>query len=96
MIILYGTGEGLTDPVAETDGVAQGIAKQTLPVVVEFVAGTQGIAGTVQYAGSVPGLVNGVMQVNVKTPGGLRGRWPMRVSVGTFTSPIVEVVFGDQ
>lgn len=62
--ILYGTGEGQTNPPC-VDGqivpAANPLPRPVLPVSVEV----GGKAATVLYAGGAPGLVRGVVQVNI-------------------------------
>jgi len=66
IVQVYMTGEGVTSPVggngafAPTNGT--GLFKTTLPVT----ATVGGLPATVQYYGSAPGIVYGVMQVNVE------------------------------
>ncbi|MEO8129839.1 MAG: hypothetical protein ABI822_22245, partial [Bryobacteraceae bacterium] len=62
-IVLYATGEGQTTPVG-VDGkiIGSDLKKSLLPVSVKV----GGIDCTVEYAGSAPGLVSGVFQVNVR------------------------------
>jgi len=91
VIILYGTGGGAVNPPATTGGIATGAASLALPVVVEFGSGNNRPRGTVLYAGSAPGLVNGVMQINVRLPASVTGEVPLRVTVGTAVSPTVTV-----
>ncbi|HEU0120355.1 MAG TPA: putative Ig domain-containing protein [Bryobacteraceae bacterium] len=69
IIVLFGTGEGQTIPAGQ-DGAITGsdnIPRPTLPVRVTI----GGEAGSVLYAGSAPGLVAGVFQINVRVPAGL-------------------------
>jgi len=70
-ISLYATGEG------QTTGSP---AHPVLPVRV--IVG--GIPATVQYAGSAPGQVPGLMQVNVQIPAGVQpgGYVPVVLQVG--------------
>ncbi|HTW66440.1 MAG TPA: IPT/TIG domain-containing protein [Bryobacteraceae bacterium] len=65
VIVLYATGGGLTMP-ASVDGLltAQPYPLPLLPVSVSI----DGIAAQVLYAGAAPGLVAGVMQINVVVP----------------------------
>jgi uncharacterized protein (TIGR03437 family) len=72
LIVLYGGGAGQTTPGGR-DGALSGIggplAKFTLPVKV-FI---DGIAATdIPYSGPAPGLVEGVFQINVRIPAGVR------------------------
>jgi uncharacterized protein (TIGR03437 family) len=72
LVVLYGGGAGQTNPGGRDGalaGVGGSLAKLTLPVKV-FI---DGIAATdVQYAGPAPGLVEGVFQINVVIPPGVR------------------------
>jgi uncharacterized protein (TIGR03437 family) len=65
VIVLYGTGEGQTDPPG-TDGKLAGadLPKPLLPVT----ARVGGRDAEVLYAGAAPGLLAGVLQMNVRIP----------------------------
>jgi uncharacterized protein (TIGR03437 family) len=84
-ISLYVTGEGQTLP-AGVDGklAASEPAHPVLPVSVTV----GGIQAQVQYAGSVPGQVAGLSQVNVQIPSGVQpgGYVPVILEVGDRTS----------
>jgi len=68
VISIYATGEGQTSPAGVTGGVTQSNTKTPLlPVTVKI----GGIAATVQYAGSAPDEVAGVLQVNAVVPQGV-------------------------
>jgi uncharacterized protein (TIGR03437 family) len=84
-IVLYATGAGETNP----NGVDGLIAGSVLPKPVLPVSATiDGIAATVAYAGAAPGLVAGIMQVNVQIPDGVSsGVVPVVLKVGASTSP---------
>ncbi len=81
-VSLYLTGEGLTTP----DGSDGKLAALPLPApklpVSAFVGG---LPAPIQYAGAVPGIVAGLMQVNVLVPQGVQpgGYVPVAVTVGT-------------
>jgi uncharacterized protein (TIGR03437 family) len=87
VIAIYMTGEGQTTPQG-ADGViipavASALKKPNLPVTVTV----GGIDAPVQYAGSAPSLVSGVMQVNVTIPLTVPvGTQPVVVTVGTAKS----------
>jgi uncharacterized protein (TIGR03437 family) len=87
VIAIYMTGEGQTNPQG-VDGaiipaVASALKKPLLPVTVTI----GGVDAVVQYAGSAPGLVSGVMQVNVTIPATApTGTVPVVVTVGTAKS----------
>lgn len=84
-ISLFATGEGQTSP-AGVDGLpASAPAPQpVLPVTVTI--GEQ--RAEVQYAGGAPGLVAGVMQINVQIPSGIQtgNAVPVMVTVGSASS----------
>ncbi|HXA67454.1 MAG TPA: hypothetical protein VNV82_20015 [Bryobacteraceae bacterium] len=72
LIVLYGGGAGQTNPKGR-DGALAGVggplAQLKLPVKV-FIDGIQ--ATDIPYAGPAPGLVEGVFQINVRIPAGVR------------------------
>ena len=74
-VTIWATGEGATDP-AGTDGkpAADPLPKPLLQVAVNV--------GDVTYAGGAPGLVAGVMQVNVRVARG----GPLTLRVGDYES----------
>jgi uncharacterized protein (TIGR03437 family) len=84
VIQIYMTGEGATTPTSPDGGIAptngSGLNKPILPVT----ATVGGLPATVQYYGSAPGIVYGVMQVNVTVPAGAPSgaTVPVQVSVG--------------
>jgi uncharacterized protein (TIGR03437 family) len=84
-ITLYGTGAGRTNPASQ-DGVP---ATVPLPLPELQVSATVGgRAATVQYAGAAPGLVAGVLQVNLQIPAGVTaGAVPVVLQVGGSSSP---------
>ena len=87
VIAIYMTGEGKTDPQG-VDGVVipavvSALKKPVLPVTVTI----GGVDAKVEYAGSAPSLISGVMQVNVTIPATAPlGAQPVVVSVGPFKS----------
>ncbi|MCX6632635.1 MAG: hypothetical protein NTW28_33950 [Candidatus Solibacter sp.] len=87
VIAIYMTGEGQTSPQG-ADGaiipaVVSALKKPQLPVTVTI----GGVDAVVQYAGSAPGLISGVMQVNVTIPLTTQtGTQPVVVTVGTAKS----------
>jgi uncharacterized protein (TIGR03437 family) len=66
VVILYATGEGSTDPQVADGRLAspQELPKPRLPVSVKI----GGLDAEVLYAGCAPGLVVGLLQVNVRVP----------------------------
>lgn len=63
-ITVFGTGFGLTNPAYGDGQIVPGIA----PLVVSPLVTIGEKGGTVTYAGAAPGLVNGMMQINVTLP----------------------------
>jgi uncharacterized protein (TIGR03437 family) len=90
VIALYGTGEGQTDPPGQ-DGriILTDVREPRLPVT----ATIGGHSAKVVYAGSAPGLISGVFQVNLQIPEDLDpGIHPVRIEVGGVpTQPSVTI-----
>ena len=84
IVSLYVTGEGATSPAGVDGKLASApLPKPVLPVSVAIA----GQPATVQYAGGAPGLVAGVMQVNVQIPVGTpSGNAAVILAVGTASS----------
>jgi uncharacterized protein (TIGR03437 family) len=85
VVSIYATGAGQTSPAGVTGGVAGSDPKAPeLPVTVTI----GGVGATVQYAGSAPGEVEGLMQVNAVVPLGVGPgpAVPVVVSVGGVSS----------
>ena len=84
-ISIYATGEGETTPAGVTGSVSSSSgAKPLLPVAVKI----GGIDAVVQYAGSAPNLVAGLLQVNAVVPTSIApgASVPVTVSVGGASS----------
>ena len=65
VVVFYATGGGQTDPPGVDGEITKDVlARPRLPVAVWI----QGQEAEVLYAGAAPGIVSGVMQVNVKLP----------------------------
>jgi uncharacterized protein (TIGR03437 family) len=64
VVMLYGTGGGVFSAVLP-DGQ---IAASPIPLAAPLSATIAGIPAVVEYAGSAPGLVAGVFQVNLQIP----------------------------
>lgn len=85
VVVLYATGEGLTNP----PGVDGQLANSVFPKPVGAVSVTiGGLNAAVQYAGAAPGLVAGVFQVNVQVPAGVSPGLavPVQIRVGNAVS----------
>jgi len=84
-ISVYATGEGQTNPPG-VDGTLDGSpAPQPVQKVTAMIGG---ISATVQYAGGSPGLVAGVLQVNLQVPQALAfgNAVPVVLNIGGATS----------
>jgi uncharacterized protein (TIGR03437 family) len=86
IIALYATGEGQTTP-AGVDGKPASYPYPYPNLTVTATVGGQNAA--IQYAGGAPGLVAGLMQVNVKIPAGIAtgNAVPVVLRVGNVSSP---------
>jgi uncharacterized protein (TIGR03437 family) len=71
VIAVYATGGGQTDPASATGSVAPTTSLRPLPVPVSVTIGGQ--PAIVTFAGSAPGLVSGVLQVNCQVPPNITG-----------------------
>ena len=83
VIVVYATGGGMPVEGAKTGAIAQAVGQQAAAV-----AATIGdVSATVLYAGPAPGLVNGVLQVNLQVPEGVgSGAQPLVISAGGASS----------
>ncbi len=84
VVEIFLTGEGITSPASVTGQLAPangtGLNTPVLPVT----ALVEGLPAQVRYAGSAPGLVYGVMQVNVQIPANApTGNLFVLIAVGT-------------
>ncbi len=89
VVVLYLTGEGQTSPKGVTGSVTQALTTQPytpaplLPVAVLI----DNSPASIQFAGEAPGLVAGVLQINVVIPAGTpAGAQPVSVSIGGRTT----------
>ncbi len=79
VVIVLATGAGGVVGGARSGGIAQGIGQQTAAIT----ATIGGWDADIAYAGPAPGLVNGVLQVNLTVPKGLiPGVYPVVLTVG--------------
>jgi uncharacterized protein (TIGR03437 family) len=85
-IVLYMTGEGVVSPLPADGAVTTGVAPIPVPLVAPTVlVGNQ--PATVSFYGEAPGIVSGVMQVNVIVPAGAgTGAQPVTVTMGSTSS----------
>jgi uncharacterized protein (TIGR03437 family) len=84
-VILWGTGEGLTDPPGVDGRPAIDVFPKPLAPVSADIGG---VPATVVYAGSAPGNIPGLFQINVKIPPGVTkgDRVPVHVKIGSSSS----------
>jgi trimeric autotransporter adhesin len=83
-LMIYGTGFGVLNPTP-VDGQTEKVLAQTpLPVT----ATIDGVPAQVLYAGAAPGLLAGVVQINVQVPGGVKPNLaaPISLRIGSFTT----------
>jgi uncharacterized protein (TIGR03437 family) len=83
--VLYATGPGLMYPITEDGSITGSVVSHPIAPVVVNVDGQE---GRVTYAGSAPGLVTGVLQVNFEVPRSARTGPAVGVllKIGRFTS----------
>lgn len=65
VVILYATGEGVTSPASADGQIATQASSTPIATAVVHIGGSD---SQVLYAGAVPGLVTGIIQVNVRIP----------------------------
>ncbi len=83
VVVFYATGGGQTNPA----GVDGSLAAVPLPSPVANVSVTIGGANaTILYAGAAPGLVAGLLQINVRVPSGLPSSSPLSLNIGGSSS----------
>jgi uncharacterized protein (TIGR03437 family) len=84
-VVLYVTGEGLTDVAADGLPAREPLPRPVRPITVTI----GGRPAEVLYAGGAPGLVAGVMQVNVRVPADVApgNAVPVVVSSGEIAGP---------
>jgi uncharacterized protein (TIGR03437 family) len=84
VVSIFGTGGGATNPPSVTGGIAvkNPLAKLVLPaaVTIDF-----GLNADVVYAGTVPGFISGLFQINFRIPQSLGAfaYHPVGVNIGT-------------
>jgi uncharacterized protein (TIGR03437 family) len=85
VVVLYLTGEGQTSPAGVTGSVTQAAATPpyTPAPLLPVAALVNNSPATIEFYGEAPGLVAGVLQVNVLIPAGTpAGNVPIAVSIG--------------
>ncbi len=83
-VVVFVTGEGQTVPPGVDGAITESVINPVLPVSVSF----GGVPATsIQFAGETPGVVAGVMQINVYVPQlAATGVVPLAVTVGGATT----------
>jgi uncharacterized protein (TIGR03437 family) len=91
VVTLYATGEGQTTPTGVTGSITTTTLARPLEPVMVTIAGMQ---ITPFYAGSAPGLAEGVMQLNIKIPSNVPRGVPVPVVliVGSIASNAATIV----
>jgi uncharacterized protein (TIGR03437 family) len=95
VIVLFGTGEGVVNPLPK-DGVVTLVPAPTPQLAVTVSIGGQ--PATVTYAAEAPGLVSGVIQINAVIPAGVQASHhvPVTWSAGNVVSqPGVTIAMND-
>ncbi len=84
IVVLYATGGGLMNPPGVDGRPAPGASSLLLPTTVTV----GGLPAEVQYSGNAPGLVEGVIQVNIRlSPNTPSGSQPVVLTIGGQSSP---------
>jgi uncharacterized protein (TIGR03437 family) len=84
IVVLYGTGEGRTTP----EGVDGKVTGEPLPrPLLRILAQVDGRVAEVLYAGGAPGLVAGVLQMNVRIPLTARSGAAVPLRIGGMDGP---------
>ena len=92
VISVYGTGGGQTSPPGTTGSVTPTPTSAAGPFLrISNVTATIGNQpATVTFAGAAPGLVTGVIQINIIVPAGVSGNnLPISVSINGVATPLV-------
>jgi endo-1,4-beta-xylanase len=79
---VFATGGGVTNPGGADGALAPGILNQAVTPT----ATVGGLPAVVQYAGTSPGSVEGLMQVNVQIPKGVSGQQALVIAMGNAQS----------
>lgn len=84
IVVLYGTGEGQTNPPGVDGQIAVGVFPKPLLSVAVSIGG---LPAEILYAGAAPGLVAGVFQINARiSPEVASGNVPVVVTIGSAAS----------
>jgi uncharacterized protein (TIGR03437 family) len=92
VVILYGTGFGLGEPVFQAGEIPTGTVRLRDPVTIT-VGGTALAASDVLYAGLAPGNITGLQQFNIRLPQSTAsGNVPISITVGGVSTPTAGAV----
>jgi uncharacterized protein (TIGR03437 family) len=85
VVVLWATGEGLTDPPGVDGRLAVDVVPAPLAAVTVDIGG---LPATVTYAGAAPGMMPGVLQINAQMSPDVQGASsvPVHITVGGITS----------
>jgi uncharacterized protein (TIGR03118 family) len=91
VVALFGTGEGMTEPAGQDGLVENDVFRTSVAPVTATVGGK---AAQVTYAGSAPGQLSGVMQVEVVIPSGAgTGAVPVVLTIGSASSQTTATIY---
>jgi len=92
VVILYGTGFGLTNPIYQAGEIPSAVASLRDQITVT-VGGTVLPASEILYAGLSPGIISGLQQFNIRLPQSVgSGNVPISITVGGVASSTVGAV----
>jgi len=88
VVAVYMTGEGQTTPTGTNGTVTPSDGTGLKKPILQVTATVGGVPATVLYAGAAPGIVSGVMQVNLQIPAGAPSGTavPLAITVGSTTT----------
>ncbi len=90
-VVLFATGAGMTEPAGQ-DGLVEGNIVRTPVAVVTATIG--GLPAQVTYAGSSPGQISAILQVQAVVPSGAgTGAVPVVLTIGSISGPATVTVF---
>ncbi len=86
VIAVYATGGGQSSPPSTTGSVTGFSTLFRTPGTIAASIG--GVPATVEFIGEAPGIVTGVLQINIRVPKGVSGNaLPVSFSINNVTSP---------
>ncbi len=87
IIVVYATGEGVLNPAVATGSITSASGTNFPQPAGSVTASVGGQPAAILYAGSAPGLIAGLMQVNLRLPASLpSGPQPVVLNVGGVSS----------